>query len=233
MESRRAMRRRMVDRERRARERRRRQRRGVYDRRSWIGRRLADRRVYTPSPYTPEEADVVRRSLSAETRAIACPRCQSMVILPNPEVKAGVPVWDVRCDFCYSAATISSISAAILLVAADAMMREALSLVLAKAGHQIFEESTGGAGLRSYSIYAPDVVVVDIHLDDMDFVDFTRRLLRFDSRARVVAMAGPRRHGAPDPLATAKRLGAANILRKPFPPDDMLRVVNELLKARS
>lgn len=143
----------------------------------------------------------------------------------------GGPVWDVQCDHCNCVATISSLSAAVLVVAADAMMRDALSFVLAKVGHQVYEASSGGAGLRTYRKYAPDIVIADVNLDDMDGVDFTRRLLRFDSRAKVVATAGPRLHGAPDPLAMAKRLGAAQILRKPFPPDDVLRVVSEVLRA--
>ncbi len=76
----------------------------------------------------------------------------------------------------------------------------------------------------------PDVVIVDGSLSDMDGVDLMRRLLRFDTQARVIVMAGPRRHGAPDPLAMAKRLGATHILRKPFPPQEMLTAVGEVLR---
>ena len=66
----------------------------------------------------------------------------------------------------------------------------------------------------------------------MSGMEFMRTLQREFPGARVIAMAGQRRHGAPDPLASAQRLGADHILRKPFTPPELLRVLDTVLGAR-
>ncbi len=152
---------------------------------------------------------------------IECPRCNSLLPVSDP-IDTERPVWEISCRSCNCAATITATSAATILIAADdAMMRDALSLVLSKAGHRVHEAETGAAALRAYRTQVPDVVIVDVSLSDMDGIDL---------QARVIVIAGPRRHGTPDPLALAKRLGATDILRKPFPPDEMLTAVGEVLR---
>ena len=119
-----------------------------------------------------------------------------------------------------------------MVVDDEAIVRDALAIVLSKAGHEVDEAGNAESGLRSYAQHPADVVVVDMHMPGLDGIEFIRRLLRLDPAARVVAMAGPRRHGSPDPLVMAKRLGAAHILRKPFPPNEVLGVMREVLRRR-
>ncbi len=228
--ARRLGRRRQVESERREEERRRLQRRGVFDRRSRIGRRFVDRSRDLPSAFNAHETDEIRRMIARSSFEIECPRCNSLLPVSDA-IDTERPVWEISCRSCNCAATITATSAATILIAADdAMMRDALSLVLSKAGHRVHEAETGAAALRAYRTQVPDVVIVDVSLSDMDGIDLMRRLLRFDDQARVIVIAGPRRHGTPDPLALAKRLGATDILRKPFPPDEMLTAVGEVLR---
>jgi len=75
-------------------------------------------------------------------------------------------------------------------------------------------------------------VLLEMVMPDMSGVEFMRKLQREFPGARVIAMAGQRRHGAPDPLASAQRLGANHILRKPFTPPELLRALDLVLGAR-
>ena len=98
------------------------------------------------------------------------------------------------------------------------------------AGLEVVEAYEGHAGL-SYSGETPaDAVVVNLTLPDMDGVEFIRQLCRMFDGAKVVAIAGRRRYGAPDPLALATRLGDVRGLRWPFAPDGFIQAVKDALQ---
>ena len=118
----------------------------------------------------------------------------------------------------------------ILLVDGDVSVRERLKRVLLTAGLEVVEAYEGHAGL-SYSAETPaDVVVVNLTLPDMDGVEFVRQLCQKFDGAKVVAIAGRRRYGAPDPLAVATRLGDVRGLRWPFAPDAFTQAVKDALQ---
>ena len=56
-------------------------------------------------------------------------------------------------------------------------------------------------------------------------LELIRRRRRELPGVGVVAMAGPRRYGAPDVLAQARSMAAIEILRAPFKPEELLRAV--------
>ena len=118
----------------------------------------------------------------------------------------------------------------ILLVDGDVAVRERMKRVLIAAGHEVVEAHEGRAGL-SYSDETPaDAVVVNLTLPDMDGVEFIRQLHQTCEGAQVVAIAGRRRYGAPDPLALATRLGDVSGLRWPFAPDRLTQTVKDALQ---
>ncbi len=118
----------------------------------------------------------------------------------------------------------------ILLVDGDVSVRERLKRALITAGLEVVEAYAGHAGL-SYSGETPaDVVVVNLTLPDMDGVEFIRQLCQTFDGAKVVAIAGRRRYGAPDPLALATRLGDVRGLRWPFAPDVFMQAVKDALR---
>jgi CheY-like chemotaxis protein len=209
------------------------QRRGVFDRRSRIGRRFTDRRRESSGAFGAAEIRELRQGLTQSAVEIPCPRCGLPLRVPAPVDVQGSNVWEIHCPACNRTAMITSTWASRVLVVDDeAIVRDALAIVLSKAGHQVDEAGNAESGLRSYAAHPADVVVVDMHMPGLDGIEFIRRLLRLDPAARVVAMAGPRRHGSPDPLVMAKRLGATHILRKPFPPNEVLGVMREVLRRR-
>ncbi len=121
----------------------------------------------------------------------------------------------------------------VLLVDGDVSLRERLKRVLMTAGFEVVEAYEGHAGL-SYSGETPaDAVVVNLTLPDMDGVEFIRKLCQTFDGAKVVAIAGRGRYGAPDPLALATSLSHVRGLRWPFAPDAFIQAVKGALQNAS
>lgn len=114
----------------------------------------------------------------------------------------------------------------VLLIDHDQVARNVLRDVLAMAGHEVVEAADGETGLREYRERAADVVLMSLS-GPRDPIEWIRRFARDFPGSRIVAMAGPRRFGAPDPLATASSIGAIQVLRKPFGAADLLKAVEQ------
>ena len=121
----------------------------------------------------------------------------------------------------------------ILVVDGEESVRGGLRRVITGAGHEVVEAHEGHAGLAFCGETPVDVVVVNLTLPDMDGVEFIRQLRHVCPKAKVVAIAGSRPYGAPDPLAIVKRLSGVRELPWPFAPDRLLSAVREVLEARN
>lgn len=82
--------------------------------------------------------------------------------------------------------------ATILLVDDHQMMRKGLRLMLEREGtlKVAGEAATGEEALRLFSQLCPDVVVLDIHLPDIDGLEVARRLRAERGDARIVILSG-------------------------------------------
>ncbi len=118
----------------------------------------------------------------------------------------------------------------ILVVDGEQAARGGLRRVITGAGHEVIEAHEGHAALAFCSETPVDVVVVNLTLPDMDGVEFIRRLRHSCPRAKVVAIAGRRPYGAPDPLAIVTRLADVRGLRWPVAPDRLTQTIKEVLE---
>ena len=64
----------------------------------------------------------------------------------------------------------------LLLIEDEPQMRRFLRGTLATTEHKLIEATTGQEGLAAAAAHAPDVILLDLGLPDMDGVDVTRRL---------------------------------------------------------
>src|SRR5580693_8609481 len=64
----------------------------------------------------------------------------------------------------------------ILLIEDEPQMRRFLRGSLATIPHKLTEASTGAEGLAAASTHAPDVILLDLGLPDIDGLEVTRRL---------------------------------------------------------
>ncbi len=107
-------------------------------------------------------------------------------------------------------------------------MRVVCRMILEGAGYAVETAGGGAEAVRRVLDIAPDLVVCDLSMPEMDGIETTGRLAKAAPGLPVVAMsvgAGPE----PDVLAIAKRLGVVAVLSKPFTSDQLLAAVRSAL----
>ncbi|MFO1372367.1 MAG: response regulator [Candidatus Competibacteraceae bacterium] len=78
----------------------------------------------------------------------------------------------------------------ILVVDDSSMMRKLLAKVLKPPGHMIVGEAKNGIeALELYKSLRPDLVTMDITMDEMDGLSAAREILRYDSAARILFLS--------------------------------------------
>jgi CheY-like chemotaxis protein len=125
--------------------------------------------------------------------------------------------------------------ARVLIVDDDADFREVVSVILEVAGHDTRLAPDGREALRVVQEWAPDVVLLDMFMPNMDGLETVVAVRRASSRVKLIAMSGG--WGRPDDsdalhvLDQAVALGADTALRKPFDRNVLRRLIEELVGA--
>lgn len=105
----------------------------------------------------------------------------------------------------------------ILLIDDDDLFRSSACLHFRRLGHTVVDASTGGEGCRLAANQHFDFIVVDMLMGDMDGIETIVELRRTAPGCRILAISGGGRIiGASHPLYLARRLGADDVLAKPF-----------------
>lgn len=102
--------------------------------------------------------------------------------------------------------------ARILVVDDDPSLLRALRVGLQSKGHEVVTASTGQAGLEEAAVRAPDVVVLDLGLPDLDGLEVSRRLREWTAVPIIVLSA----IGSEDRKVAALDGGADDYMTKPF-----------------
>jgi len=76
----------------------------------------------------------------------------------------------------------------LLVVDDDKLLRDGLSAVLRRAGHNVLQADNGQAGLDAYLNNKPDLVVTDIHMPVMDGLQMLSQIRADDDGALVPAI---------------------------------------------
>ena len=120
--------------------------------------------------------------------------------------------------------------AKILIVEDDDEVRDVLKTLLQEEGHELFEASDGNQAIEQFRQTPADLVILDIVLPDKEGLETIIDLRRTHPNVKIMAMSGGGRTSPQDYLDMAKRLGAVEVIAKPFSIDDFLRCVNLTLK---
>jgi CheY-like chemotaxis protein len=104
--------------------------------------------------------------------------------------------------------------AQILVIDDDPLYRSTLRLILEDGGHRVTEAQDGAEGIAFFKEHRPDVVITDLLMPDMDGDEVIRSIRRLDRNARVIAISGSGAFYNVNHTDTARKLGAAAILRK-------------------
>ena len=104
--------------------------------------------------------------------------------------------------------------ATILVIDDQETIRTLLRAVLEGAGHEVLEASNGLLGLERSRERAPDVVILDLLMPEMNGLELMAELKRSLPHVKVIAISGS--HKGEGGLLAAKRLGAHQTFQKPF-----------------
>jgi CheY-like chemotaxis protein len=117
----------------------------------------------------------------------------------------------------------------VLVVDDDALMRGLLSEWLVEAGYLVRQAENGENALRMLRDRPAGLLITDMDMpgpDGAQTLDEARRIL---PGLPVIAISGGAREGRQSWVATARKLGAAKTLAKPFERLDLLAAVEEVV----
>lgn len=116
----------------------------------------------------------------------------------------------------------------ILIVDDSGYARRMHRQILESGGHQVVEAASGLAALERFYIDQPDVVLLDLSMEDMGGLDVLHRLRELAPDVRVIIVSA-------DVQRTTERMvldaGAQRFIGKPAGAEQLLETVGELLGA--
>jgi two-component system NtrC family response regulator len=111
----------------------------------------------------------------------------------------------------------------ILVVDDEPSVGDALRLVLESKGYEVVLVRTGQDGIEQARNRRFGFMVVDLFLTDISGFEVIRGLLTLQPQIPILLITA---HGSPQVCDEAKRLGAIGTLSKPFPPAEILKVID-------
>jgi two-component system KDP operon response regulator KdpE len=116
--------------------------------------------------------------------------------------------------------------ARILLVDDEVSIQRAVAPLLRSRGYEVEVVGTGTDALRSVAAGAPDLVVLDLGLPDVDGTEVCRRM-RAESAVPIIVLSA---RGAETDKVDALELGADDYVTKPFGPDELVARIRVALR---
>jgi DNA-binding response OmpR family regulator len=114
----------------------------------------------------------------------------------------------------------------VLVVEDEREIRELLRRYLERAGHAVLSTGSGAEALRMVEESAPDLVVLDLGLPDLDGTDVLREVRQDGRRTPVLVLTA--RAGVDDRIRGLS-LGADDYVTKPFSPTEVVLRVAAVL----
>ncbi len=117
----------------------------------------------------------------------------------------------------------------ILVIDDDAFMRDACDQTLSRHGHSVTLAQSGRQGIEWLHRWSFDLILLDLKMPDEDGLSILATIKERDPEAIVVIITG---YGTIKTAVQAIKLGAFDFIAKPFTPDELLKLVNRVLRNR-
>lgn len=118
----------------------------------------------------------------------------------------------------------------ILIVEDDDLMVDLVYAVLTNLGYQVFSAHRMEVALINFKQLHYDLVITDLFMDGMGGVEGIVRISSFGKDIPIIATsAGYKDMPAEKALLAARKIGATAALPKPFTPEQLGRLVTEVL----
>ena len=116
----------------------------------------------------------------------------------------------------------------VLVIDDDPSLLKALRLGLKAGGHDVSTATNGSDGLTQTALLAPDVVILDLGLPDIDGLSVSRRIREWSQVPIIILSAA----GAEDKKIEALNGGADDYVTKPFNMGELEARIRAVIRAR-
>ncbi len=116
----------------------------------------------------------------------------------------------------------------ILIIDDEVSLRSLLKDIFEYVNYEVHVACNGKEGVESYRRITTDIVLTDIFMPEKDGLETIREIKKDFPEAKIIAMSGGSK-GGEDFFHIARTFGAIDCIRKPFKPDDIIKVVNSTL----
>jgi len=114
----------------------------------------------------------------------------------------------------------------VLIVDDSSFMRRLIKKIFIKSGFDVVGEATNGKlGVEKYKELNPDLVTMDLVMDEMNGLDALKHILEFDPDANVIMVSSM---GQDVIVRDAIVLGAKNFLLKPLDEEQVLEAIKKI-----
>jgi len=120
-------------------------------------------------------------------------------------------------------------SARILVIDDDPIVRGMLVEMLQREGYEVDEAEDGRVGMRRFREHPSALVITDVLMPEQEGLETLMQLRHTGVPVKVMAISGGGRIGPDTLLNAARTLGADAILAKPFGREELLEKVSALL----
>lgn len=117
--------------------------------------------------------------------------------------------------------------AKILLVEDETLLGKIVKESLEVRGFEMFHAVDGNEGLRMYHQLAPDLVVMDIMMPEMDGISLAKAIRRNDKQIPIIFLTAKSQTAD---VVKGFESGGNDYLKKPFSMDELIVRIKELLK---
>lgn len=119
--------------------------------------------------------------------------------------------------------------ARILVIDDEELVRFTVRHALESAGHEVIEATDGAEGMSQVEAKSIDLVVTDVLMPNKEGIETIRELRLLADPPRIIAISGGGRTGNVDFLELARKLGADDVLAKPFTARELTETVSRVL----
>jgi CheY-like chemotaxis protein len=116
-----------------------------------------------------------------------------------------------------------------LVIDDDDLVRDTIVRILERKGYQVLVAGDGARGLQIFRSERPDLVITDIIMPEKEGLETIREIRDEWPDTKIIAISGGARIGNMDFLDVAGKLGASEIIPKPFDPTDLVMLVSRCL----
>lgn len=117
--------------------------------------------------------------------------------------------------------------ARIIVVDDSGYARRVHRRILEDAGHDVLEAGSGAAALEAYFLERPEVVLLDLSMEDMGGLEVLARLRELDAHVRVIVVSADVQRSTKEMV---QRAGALRFVGKPAEPGLLLGAVESILE---